>query len=326
MAAGSGSNRFSRVSPMFDFSLILILMVFGTAGLGILTNQKPRPVEYKVTGDTSNRELEQQVRYVSEAVERDKERIEQWKREAAELEKALANNGATTAEQRRAAEAAMAELKRKAAQAAEAVALREAELAQLEQNKRELEARQKAARQARDEHGERSRELDQIEADNSRIKGEIDRLSSTPAPSANAKLEVPRTPLMATTTTRKPVYVALIKGAVYPVREPFYTMTRKTVDRGGGRFESVIEVTKSGTGESVEQALGDGSQFRKLTGGVEGEGKYVALLVDAQSFGAFRRIRAHLRQRGVPFGWEPCTSASHMSLSASGQMIGEDQG
>jgi len=124
-------------------------------------------------------------------------------------------------------------------------------------------------------------------------------------------------------TNRKPVYVALANGTVSPVREPFYNKERKIEKAGKGQFESVVVASTNKRGETVEKALAGGSAFSKTLRDISPGHEYVALLVDSRSFEAFRAVREVLRERGIPFGWEPSVS-SRIRFSADGQIIPEE--
>lgn len=92
--------------------------------------------------------------------------------------------------------------------------------------------------------------------------------------------------------------VMLTGGAVFPFEPEFVEVERPIPThqtyRPKGRGLTLAEAVKSGS--PVMREVGTAS-FRKT--------RYVLLLVDADSFGTYRALRTHLRNRGVRVGWEP---------------------
>jgi hypothetical protein len=82
-------------------------------------------------------------------------------------------------------------------------------------------------------------------------------------------------------------------------------------------------VTRNMVGETLDQALNEGSNFYHVLKEINPELQYAALLVDASSFEAFRTLRQVLREQNIPFGWEPI-SKTVFRFSAEGQLIGEE--
>jgi len=107
-----------------------------------------------------------------------------------------------------------------------------------------------------------------------------------------------------------------------PVKEPYYSLKQVVESRGNGRFEAVIEATRTDAGETTDQALSPGSVFQHVLSDFIAEEEYLVLLVDSSSFETFRTVRQVIRERGLPYGWRPYQSHT-IRFSDTGQMIGE---
>lgn len=163
----------------------------------------------------------------------------------------------------------------------------------------------------------------QIEAKNRALAEEIEKMKQELFAPPNPTISVERTSLVNIFTKRTPRYIALFKGTVAPVVEPFFHMKEEMVSPGMGKFEKVREFTFKRKGETLDQIFLKGSSFSEFLQEVKPREDYVALLVDPSSFDTFRMVRKVLKQNKIPFGWEPQLSTT-IKQTVDGRVIGEE--
>jgi predicted RNase H-like nuclease (RuvC/YqgF family) len=127
--------------------------------------------------------------------------------------------------------------------------------------------------------------------------------------------------------TRNPVFVAILGGRIIPLKEPFYRFENTVQLSGNGTLEVVRKASCVKDGETTEQAFQEGSAFEGEISDISPSKEYLALLVDPESFDAYRTVRDTLRKRGIPYGWIPvqngdfCFGSSGTSVPVNDQNL-----
>jgi len=130
---------------------------------------------------------------------------------------------------------------------------------------------------------------------------------------------------MATETRKEPVSVELVYNRVVPIDEAHF---RIVIDKARG----VVELTRRDSGmtpgESVDQIRGHNSVFAKYLQGIDPAKQYLVVLLNNDSFAAFRAVEQLTRDRGSPCGvaWVPYDSKDGRIVSRiNGQRPREQQ-
>lgn len=316
MTAITKFNGAGKLIPIVDFFLLIVLILFSTSGFTRLERAAAPPVassvfpagsksgdleELRAENDKLRKELAQKQ---AELIRRQKQaRAVAASHKAASEEKALVDR--------------MAALKDEIARLKRELADLKAVLAQLRQQEAQLHQKKIAREAERRRQKTAATDLEKLLQENRALAEEIARLERPQA------IPVESTPLVSLSGTRSPVYVAIIEGRIAPVKPPFFSMSEEIVNAGNGQFERVTRAEWRQTGETFAAAKHEQSQFQHVLRELRPREQYVALLVDSTSFETFRSVRAELRQRHLPFGWEPLL-AREVQFAASGQLIGED--
>lgn len=301
-----------RVLPGVDFGLLLIVLTCGTAGLEWMEAKSQGSSMETTLPPTSPAELAAQIDALQEETESLCRKLNEKEKEAnriqAEHDKAEATrlNLNTSQVKRRQTQRDIEKLQR------DIEALRK-QLQELQQKEHSLQQQKKHSGQlqrAIAESGKRlddlRRRLTELETANKNDENELAELEQLPL--ERPEIVVDFYTVFTARDSSNAVCVKLSKDTVAPLREPYYTFTRAS---------NGIRVTRACAGETVNRALGPGSDFQNLLDEIAKTKQYVFLLVDSSSFATFRTVRDTLRQRKIPFGWEP-TDATDFTFVASG--------
>ena len=312
-------NVLSKILPAFDLGLLLMLIMFGLTGLGKLT------ADADVTGSKAGRpnpttleEMGHQLKSVAAENDELQKRLDEAKAEVSDLEDRLNTAGACRLSDKR-----VKGEKERIRKLQNELKKQKMVLDRLQPQVDEVKKEESLLKKMESDLRKLTKKLRHIEEQNRIFAEDIakDRKELLMRPTPTIRVE--SAPQVSMDTNRTPVYIALIKGTITPVLEPFYTQKERVEDLGGGRFERVVESTLKRGGETIDQALDRRSALAGVLKDINPEHDYVALLVDSESFNTFRAIREVLRSREIPFGWEPSAPAA-IRFSAAGQIIGEE--
>lgn len=95
--------------------------------------------------------------------------------------------------------------------------------------------------------------------------------------------------------------VVISHSTVTPVNEPYYKAVYS--EFSGHRVGIGYDFVRPGA--EVSESLRPGSDFLRWLDTLDPARQFVFIFVDSTSFETFRAVRAELRQRKIPCGWEP---------------------
>lgn len=313
-------SRVSRITPVLDFSFLMILMTLGTGALYQLTTPaEPEACAAETAPKSADRQdLYRQIDRLAEQLRELQAAFESARQEAERLEQLAASpeyrpDLETLRRQRNELRKTFEKLQDELARTQQTIDALQADRQRFQQQRKELEglyADLEALAQALEATERKTRALEQ----------ECRSLEHQIEASSRQTVRVESIPLARQARGRKPVYVILASGAVAPLREPYFARQEKILQRGAGQFEGVTVFTRQQAGQPIQEALQPGSTFSGLLDQIDGQRSYAALLVDSDSFETFRALREQLRKRRIPFGWEPY-SRSSVTLTAEGQEV-----
>ena len=327
--------------PCVDFGLLLIVIMFGTAGLGWLTTcpniqadgrDRPNTTKEEISGELLDKcSIRDQLSLKLDAKSKEASEVE----EQLEAAKAalpdfallqsdrndvmqLLEEFATEASRVR---SSLQELGRKYWTSEKDRKRLEEEQKQLEQQLQELEAKLH-------ELLKRQRDLDEEKDRIKRFQEEISRIEKQleEANEANANLReqiaraskpvVPRsyliemTPRISDRGNRNAEFVLLNQGTVTPVRKPYYAITEH--DNG------LTIASLSYRGDNAAKSIANGSDFDKLLDNINRRSEYVFFVVDDESYETFRTVRAECQRRKIDCGWDPSNTVN-FNFGSSGR-------
>ena len=107
---------------------------------------------------------------------------------------------------------------------------------------------------------------------------------------------------MAATPTKLPILVELVRNRVVPLVKENFRIQHKIL--------GPAVATRITSGDSIANLGRPDSSFSKLLKTINPEKQYLACLLNADSFEAFRDARRLAQQRGIEIGWEPSDTSS----------------
>jgi len=319
------NTRIGKVLPAFDLLLLLTLSMYSLMGFRNLTQASKSTNGFQAVLNLTQEQMKCQLGELEAENERMRADLGTKEAEAEDLAHRRLNvkEAGPSTKFVGVSEASLKATREKVETLRVEIMGQEEILKDLEQKRERFNKERALPKKVSEDRATRLNELRQIEDQNRALGEEIASLGREQLIGSRPTIQVERTPLITVRMNRSPVYVALVSSMVTPIGEPYYTLREKVVERGGGRFETMIEATMKNRGESIDRALSKGSCFYEMLKDIHSKDQYVALFVDSQSFETFRAVRRMLRQRGIPFGWEPCLSPT-VHLSAAGQTVGEE--
>jgi NADH dehydrogenase/NADH:ubiquinone oxidoreductase subunit G len=303
-------NMLKLLLPAFDLSLIITLILFTTAGQGELIDE-----------DKSNN-IQNEYSWCSQSDIEDEINRMKYKKEQLlnelENEKANLREGSDSPESADSERAAAREKVNKLRQEND---IQKKQLELLMKQKSESVNRLADYENIKQENAKLAKEIEDIENRNKIFKKEIAEASVPPRQTIN----VESTPLINMKTERKRVYITIADGTVTPVCEPYYKISKEMLELGNGNFTQVEKASRHQNGETIDQAVKEGSAFLDFARQLRPDKEFVAMLVDSSSFETFRTIRKLLRKQGLAFGWHPTLSKSTLYFtSTGGVVVGEE--
>lgn len=323
MLITSHINGLRKLLLVIDISLFLMVVLYFPAGFGWLNDETIAEGAQGEPATLSRKEVKRQLdqfAYENEQLQRE---LDLKLAQASELEQELAQTKRSSyygQETFEAAEAARLQTEKKTKELNNKINDKQKLLEILEKERIALE---KLLHQLRDIDKEKAQLAQQLRKLEVRSIGLKEKVAEARRKQLEGRtIHVQSTPLVNLNTERSPAYVALLKATVVPVAEPYYTFSQLIVPRSNGDFELVSKVSRNGsTGESVDEALIEGSDFLNFLEKIDPRKDFVAMLVDSSSFETFRAVRELLRNRGVAFGWLPCSTPSSFYLRSRGGVL-----
>ncbi|MBL7040048.1 MAG: hypothetical protein ISR77_15530 [Pirellulaceae bacterium] len=271
---------------VFDLSLLLIVLTFGTAAVGWMSARVALPNDLESQPSQSPVGNVQEILGKTEHVAELRRQLEKKTAQANELQKQWKKTqtsrpdlGAIVAERDR----VMEWLKEQDGQPRQEEGL----IAQLQ---KQIE--------------ETGNQLAEVSVANRKLNTQIAKVSMGPPDTS-----VRPPPIFQPNPSGRAVPFMLSEGRVTPVDAPYYGFAQNA--------DGSIQAIKLHPGETIGQALADGSVFLQVLEKIDCETEYVILLVDSASFATFRAIRALLRKRDIPSGWEP-VPGTNLTFGAQG--------
>lgn len=313
----------AKLSPVVDISLLLIFSMFGTAGLSRLTTSTEPPDAIAQKEQQSSSSVEDTSRRIAELSQRCKHlqrELDSAKSKAATLRKQIDETQECRAGLQR-AEDRLREAEARGRRLQEEIDRQKTLLEELKKRHSDVAAIERSIREVDEETEKLDRQVQQVQGKNEALRKRIDKINDD-LNKPNTTITVQGTPVFKAAKDRHPVYVALARGTVAPVCEPYFTKEHKMVNLGNGSYEAVTRRTRQGPGEPASRVVAPGSAFSRLLDELQRQRQrqYVALLVDSSSFETLRAVREVLRKRRVRFGWEPFEQ-SVLEFTLSGEMI-----
>jgi hypothetical protein len=311
-------NDLRKLLLVIDISFFLMVVLYCPAGFAWLDDETDTTDERGEQTMLSSEEIKHQVHQLADEKKRLQHELNLRLAQATELKeeykqmKQLGLDPNTLA----AAEAKQ-QVQKKNEELSNKVRDKQKQLEALEKEKFALEELLCQSRNMDKRKAQITEQLRELEGKNIRLKDKIAEIKRKQL--EGRTLQVQSTPMVNLNTERGPKYVSLSKATIVPVCEPYYTFSRLIVPCGDGQYEQVTKVSQNGhPGESVDEALSEGSNLFDFLEKIETSKDFVALLVDSSSFETFRAVRELLRRRDIPFGWIPCTVPSSFYLCSGG--------
>ncbi len=169
------------------------------------------------------------------------------------------------------------------------------------------------------ERNQRRRELEEARRRHREVQ---DAIAAELARREQPAVEIEVHPRLTPPGNRERILIVLSQSTVTPVREPYYEPVYRETEHD--RVLTRRRFVKMG--EPVSEALKPGSDFLRWLNTIDLSRQYVMLDVGSDSFEPFRAVRAELRKRGIPCGWEPDPRGNvdiHFVPFGTGDEVGE---
>lgn len=167
--------------------------------------------------------------------------------------------------------------------------------------RRALVSIQGEARSAADRSRVSAPDLARLEQDLAKRSAEVARLAEELAKTERAGLRGGMGAPVAGSTGKRPVFVELARNRVVPITDAHYRFESFRLNNG----QTALVASRTAEGQAIEDLADPAGAFARLLQELKPDQQFLAAVVRADSFAAFRAIREIARGRNIEFGWEP---------------------
>jgi hypothetical protein len=302
----------SRLLPIFDYGLLLVLMTSGTGALAWINKPTPAVPSESASRKPQSTSVKREIAALQRTVEQLSDELKSKMNEARKLQTALDNTPRhelnSARKKRELAQSDLDSLQRRIDGLKQQLAQLLQEANSLRGERSRLGQLRNAIEEIKREISQLATELDQLKRLNADLQESLDRLRATPIDRPTVRIDCD--PQFQPRTNQESVALMLWDNVITPIQPPYYRPEEQN-----GLRRLVLERP----GESIDRALARGSKLQELLDEAESKKQYVFVFVNSSSFDAFRQLRTMLQERGTPFGWEPTHAVNMISgRSASG--------
>jgi hypothetical protein len=310
MKRRTSSIQASRLLPIFDYGLLLMLMTSGTGALAWINKPTVAVQSEPASPRQEPTSLKGEIAALQETIERLSDELTDKMNEARKLQTALDNtprhNLDAVKKKHDLTQNDLDSLQRRIEGLKQRLAQLLQEASSLQDEKSRLRRLRGAIDQLKREITQLAAELEQLKRLNTDLQENIDRLRATPIDRPTVRIDCD--PQFQPRASQEAVDLMLWDNEITPIRPPYY----KAVEYNG-----LTRLVADQPGENIDRALAPGSKLRELLDEADAKKQYVLVFVNSSSFDGFRRLRALLQERGTPFGWEPTHARNMISGSST---------